>query len=207
MSHDDHTAPPSDPALRIKAIQTLLIEKGKLDPFAVDEMIDIFQNKLGPRIGARVVARAWVDPEYKARLLADGTAALKELDVSGLQGEHMHILENTPEVHNVVVCTLCSCYPWPVLGLPPVWYKSAPYRSRVVMEPRSVLAEFGLTIGHEREIRVYDSNSEVRFMALPMRPQGTEGWTEEQLAELVTRDSMIGTAEALTPTELAEASS
>lgn len=207
MSHDDHTAPPSDPALRIKAIQTLLIEKGKLDPGAVDEMIDIFQNKLGPRIGARVVARAWVDPEYKARLLADGTAALKELDVSGLQGEHMHILENTPEVHNVVVCTLCSCYPWPVLGLPPVWYKSAPYRSRVVMEPRSVLAEFGLTIGHEREIRVYDSNSEVRFMALPMRPQGTEGWTEEQLAELVTRDSMIGTAEALTPTELAEASS
>jgi nitrile hydratase len=207
MSHDDHTAPPSDPALRIKAIQTLLIEKGKLDPFAVDEMIDIFQNKLGPRIGARVVARAWVDPEYKARLLADGTAALKELDVSGLQGEHMHILENTPAVHNVVVCTLCSCYPWPVLGLPPVWYKSAPYRSRVVMEPRSVLAEFGLTIGHEREIRVYDSNSEVRFMALPMRPQGTEGWTEEQLAELVTRDSMIGTAEALTPTELAQASS
>jgi len=207
MSHDDHTAPPSDPALRIKAIQTLLIEKGKLDPFAVDEMIDIFQNKLGPRIGARVVARAWVDPEYKARLLADGTAALKELDVSGLQGEHMHILENTPEVHNVVVCTLCSCYPWPVLGLPPVWYKSAPYRSRVVMEPRSVLAEFGLTIGHEREIRVYDSNSEVRFMALPMRPQGTGGWTEEQLAELVTRDSMIGTAAALTPTELAEASS
>ena len=207
MSHDNHTAPPSDPALRIKAIQTLLVEKGKLDPDAVDEMIDIFQNKLGPRIGARVVARAWVDPDYKARLLTDGTAALKELDVSGLQGEHMHVLENTPEVHNVVVCTLCSCYPWPVLGLPPVWYKSAPYRSRIVMEPRSVLAEFGLTIGDEREIRVYDSNSEVRFMALPMRPEGTEGWSEEQLAELVTRDSMIGTAEALTPAQLAEGQS
>ena len=204
MSHDNHTAPPSDPALRIKAIQTLLVEKGKLDPDAVDEMIDIFQNKLGPRIGARVVARAWMDPDYKARLLTDGTAALKELDVSGLQGEHMHVLENTPEVHNVVVCTLCSCYPWPVLGLPPVWYKSAPYRSRIVMEPRSVLAEFGLTIGDEREIRVYDSNSEVRFMALPMRPEGTEGWSEEQLAELVTRDSMIGTAEALTPAQLVE---
>jgi len=207
MSHDNHTAPPSDPALRIKAIQTLLVEKGKLDPDAVDEMIDIFQNKLGPRIGARVVARAWMDPDYKARLLTDGTAALKELDVSGLQGEHMHVLENTPEVHNVVVCTLCSCYPWPVLGLPPVWYKSAPYRSRIVMEPRSVLAEFGLTIGDEREIRVYDSNSEVRFMALPMRPEGTEGWSEEQLAELVTRDSMIGTAEALTLAQLAEGQS
>lgn len=193
MSHDDHTMPPSTLALRIKAIETLMVEKGKIDPGAVTEIVDIFQNKLGPRIGAGVVARAWSDPAFKARLLKDGTEALKEMGVGGLQGEAMIILENTPEVHNVIVCTLCSCYPWTVLGLPPTWYKSAPYRSRIVIEPRSVLAEFGLHISNDREVRVYDSNAEVRYMVLPERPDGTEGWSEEQLATLVTRDSMIGT--------------
>ncbi|RAX37758.1 nitrile hydratase subunit alpha [Rhizobium tropici] len=193
MSHDDHTVPPSTLALRIKAIETLMVEKGKVDPAAVSEIVDIFQNKLGPRIGAGVVARAWSDPAFKARLLDNGTEALKEVGVSGLQGEAMVILENTPEVHNVIVCTLCSCYPWTVLGLPPTWYKSAPYRSRIVIEPRSVLAEFGLKIADDREVRVYDSNAEIRYMVLPERPAGTEDWSEEKLASLVTRDSMIGT--------------
>lgn len=193
MSHDDHTLPPSTLALRIKAIETLMVEKGKIDPGAVTEIVDIFQNKLGPRIGAGVVARAWSDPEFKARLLENGTEALKEVGVSGLQGEAMVILENTPEVHNVIVCTLCSCYPWTVLGLPPTWYKSAPYRSRIVIEPRAVLAEFGVNIGDDREVRVYDSNAEIRYMVLPERPAGTEGWSEEKLSALVTRDSMIGT--------------
>lgn len=192
MGHDDHTLPPSSLALRIKAIETLMVEKGKIDPGAVTEIVDIFQNKLGPRIGARVVARAWSDPAFKARLLADGTEALKEMGIGGLQGEAMHILENTPAVHNVIVCTLCSCYPWTVLGLPPTWYKDAAYRSRIVIEPRSVLAEFGLQISDDREVRVYDSNAEIRYMVLPERPAGTDGWTEEQLAALVTRDSMIG---------------
>jgi nitrile hydratase len=193
MSHDDHTMPPSTLALRIKAIETLMVEKGKIDPGAVTEIVDIFQNKLGPRIGAGVVARAWSDPAFKVRLLENGTEALKEVGVSGLQGEAMIILENTPEVHNVIVCTLCSCYPWTVLGLAPTWYKSAPYRSRIVIEPRSVLAEFGLKITDDREVRVYDSNAEIRYMVLPERPAGTEGWSEEELAALVTRDSMIGT--------------
>ncbi|MDP9857419.1 nitrile hydratase subunit alpha [Agrobacterium sp. CR_3] len=197
MSHDDHTMPPSTLALRIKAIETLMVEKGKIDPGAVTEIVDIFQNKLGPRIGAGVVARAWSDPAFKARLLHDGTEALKEMGVSGLQGEAMIILENTPEVHNVIVCTLCSCYPWTVLGLPPTWYKSAPYRSRIVSEPRSVLAEFGLDISRDREVRVFDSNAEIRYMVLPERPAGTEGWSEEKLAALVTRDSMIGTGTPL----------
>lgn len=192
MGHDDHTLPPSSLALRIKAIETLMVEKGKIDPGAVTEIVDIFQNKLGPRIGARVVARAWSDPAFKARLLADGTEALKELGISGLQGEAIHILENTPGVHNVIVCTLCSCYPWTVLGLPPTWYKDAAYRSRIVIEPRAVLAEFGLQICDDREVRVYDSNAEIRYMVLPERPAGTEGWSEEQLAAVVTRDSMIG---------------
>lgn len=192
MGHDDHTLPPSSLALRIKAIETLMVEKGKIDPGAVTEIVDIFQNKLGPRIGARVVARAWSDPAFKARLLADGTEALKEMGIGGLQGEAMHILENTPAVHNVIVCTLCSCYPWTVLGLPPTWYKDAAYRSRIVIEPRSVLAEFGLQISDDREVRVYDSNAEIRYMVLPERPAGTDGWTEEELAALVTRDSMIG---------------
>ena len=167
MSHDDHTMPPSTLALRIKAIETLMVEKGKIDPGAVTEIVDIFQNKLGPRIGAGVVARAWSDPAFKVRLLENGTDALKEVGVSGLQGEAMIILENTPEVHNVIVCTLCSCYPWTVLGLPPTWYKSAPYRSRIVIEPRSVLAEFGLDISNDREVRVFDSNAEIRYMVLP----------------------------------------
>jgi nitrile hydratase len=193
MSHDDHTMPPSTLALRIKAIETLMVEKGKIDPGAVTEIVDIFQNKLGPRIGAGVVARAWSDPAFKVRLLENGTEALKEVGVSGLQGESMIILENTPEVHNVIVCTLCSCYPWTVLGLPPTWYKSAPYRSRIVIEPRAVLAEFGVNIADDREVRVYDSNAEIRYMVLPERPAGTEGWSEDKLAALVTRDSMIGT--------------
>ncbi|WP_107677143.1 nitrile hydratase subunit alpha [Agrobacterium sp. LAD9] len=198
MSHDDHTMPPSTLALRIKAIETLMVEKGKIDPGAVTEIVDIFQNKLGPRIGAGVVARAWSDPAFKARLLEDGTEALNEMGVGGLQGEAMIILENTPEVHNVIVCTLCSCYPWTVLGLPPIWYKSAPYRSRIVSEPRSVLAEFGLDISRDREVRVFDSNAEIRYMVLPERPAGTEDWSEEKLAALVTRDSMIGTGAPLT---------
>lgn len=193
MSHNDHTVPPSTLALRIKAIETLMVERGKIDPGAVAEIVDIFQNKLGPRIGAGVVARAWTDPAFKERLLDDGTEALKEMGISGLQGEAMIILENTSTVHNVIVCTLCSCYPWTVLGLPPTWYKSAPYRSRIVIEPRAVLAEFGLNIGDDREVRVYDSNAEIRYMVLPERPAGTEGWSEEQLTALVTRDSMIGT--------------
>ncbi|MFJ6328000.1 MULTISPECIES: nitrile hydratase subunit alpha [unclassified Rhizobium] len=193
MSHDDHTMPPSTLALRIKAIETLMVERGKIDPGAVAEIVDIFQNKLGPRIGAGVVARAWTDPAFKERLLDDGTEALKEMGIGGLQGEAMIILENTSTVHNVIVCTLCSCYPWTVLGLPPIWYKSAPYRSRIVIEPRAVLTEFGLNIGDDREVRVYDSNAEIRYMVLPERPAGTEGWSEERLAALVTRDSMIGT--------------
>lgn len=202
MSHDDHTMPPSTLALRIKAIETLMVEKGKIDPGAVTEIVDIFQNKLGPRIGAGVVARAWSDPAFKARLLDDGTEALKEMGVGGLQGEALIILENTAEVHNVIVCTLCSCYPWTVLGLPPIWYKSAPYRSRIVSEPRSVLAEFGLDISRDREVRVFDSNAEIRYMVLPERPAGTEGWSADKLVALVTRDSMIGTGAPLAPSAI-----
>lgn len=195
---DSHTAPPSDPALRIKALQTLLIEKGLIDPQTIDSLIDLVENQIGPRNGAQVVARAWADPNYKARLLAHGTDAIAELGFQGGQGEHMRVLENTPEVHNVTVCTLCSCYPWPTLGLPPVWYKAAPYRSRIVREPRAVLAEFGLTVPDEVEVRVWDSNAETRYLVLPMRPPGTESLTEAELAQLVTRDSMIGTGQPLT---------
>jgi nitrile hydratase len=189
-----HTEPPAEPALRIKAIETILVGKGLVDPAAIDEMIDAFEHKIGPRNGARVVARAWSDPAYKERLLKDGSAAIAEIGFSGLQGEDMIVLENTPQVHNVFVCTLCSCYPWPTLGLPPIWFKSAPYRARIVMEPRQVLAEFGLVIAPEVEVRVWDSNAELRYLVLPMRPAGTEGWSEEQLAAIVTRDAMIGTA-------------
>lgn len=189
----DHTEPPSDPALRIQALESLLIEKGLIDRGAIDELIDIFEHRIGPRHGARVVAHAWADPLYRQRLLADGTPAIAELGITGLQGEDMVVVANTPQVHNVVVCTLCSCYPWPTLGLPPTWYKSAPYRSRIVIEPRKVLAEFGLTISPEIEVRVWDSNAEIRYLVLPMRPEGTQGWSEEQLAAIVTRDSMIGT--------------
>ena len=190
---DHHTKPPSSPALRIKAIETLMVEKGLMSLDAVDEMIDVVENRIGPRNGAKVVARAWVDPAYRKRLLENGTAAIAELGFQGGQGEHMVVLEKTMKVHNVTVCTLCSCYPWPTLGLPPVWYKSAPYRSRIVIEPRKVLGEFGLEIPGSVEVRVWDSNAEIRYLVLPMRPAGTEGLNEEQLADLVTRDSMIGT--------------
>jgi nitrile hydratase len=192
MDHD-HQELPSDPALRVMALESLLVEKGLVDPAALDALIDAYQHKIGPRNGARVVARAWVDPEYKKRLLTNATSAIAELGYGGRSGDHMVVVENTPERHNLVVCTLCSCYPWAVLGLPPVWYKSAPYRSRAGIDPRSVLREFGLEIGEDVEIRIWDSTSEVRYLVLPERPAGTEHLTEEQLAELVTRDAMIGT--------------
>jgi nitrile hydratase len=192
--HDhEHTAPPSDPALRVKALESLLLEKGVIDAKALDEIIDTYENKTGPRNGAAVVARAWVDPDYKKRLLDDGTGAIAEMGFSGIQGEDMLVVENTSEVHNMVVCTLCSCYPWPTLGLPPVWYKAAPYRSRAVSDPRGVLAEFGVDISDDMEVRVWDSNAELRYLVLPVRPEGTDGMSEDELAAMVTRDSMIGT--------------
>jgi nitrile hydratase len=190
---------PSDPALRVKSLESLLVEKGLVDPKAVDALIDTYEHKIGPRNGARVVARAWVDSAYKQRLLANADAALAELGYGGLQGEHMVAVENTPAVHNLVVCTLCSCYPWPVLGLPPVWYKSAPYRSRSVIDPRGVLRELGLDLPVSVAVRVWDSTAELRYMVLPERPAGTETLAEEQLAELVTRDSMIGVARVSAP--------
>lgn len=191
--HDHHRAPPSDVALRVKAIESLLTEKGLIIPEALDAIVETYESKVGPRNGARVVARAWTDPAYRQRLLENSTAAIAELGYSGVQGEDMVVVENTPQVHNMVVCTLCSCYPWPTLGLPPVWYKSAPYRSRAVIDPRGVLKEFGVEIPDATEVRVWDSNAELRYFVLPQRPAGTEGLSEEQLAELVTRDSMIGT--------------
>jgi nitrile hydratase len=187
--------------LRVKAIESLLLEKGLVDPAAVDELIDTYETKVGPHNGARVVARAWSDPAFKKWLLEDATAAIASVGYGGRQGEHMRVVENTPGVHNVVVCTLCSCYPWPVLGLPPVWYKSAPYRARVVSDPRGVLREFGTELGDDVEIRVWDSTSEVRFLVLPERPQGTEGWGEEELVELATRNSMVGVEKAKAPGE------
>lgn len=192
MSHS-HTEPPADIELRVKALESLLTEKGLIDPAALDELVDTYENRVGPRNGALVVAKAWTDPDYKKRLLEDSTAAIAELGFSGVQGEDMVVVENTADVHNMTVCTLCSCYPWPTLGLPPAWYKSAPYRSRVVMDPRGVLAEFGVSVPTEKEIRVWDSSAEIRYLVLPERPAGTEDWSEEQLVELVTRDSMIGT--------------
>ncbi len=189
-----HTAPLSDTQLRVKALESLLTEKGLVDPAALDELIDTYETKVGPRNGAKIVARAWVDPAYKRRLLADATAAIAEFGFIGRQGEDMVVLENTPRVHNLVVCTLCSCYPWPVLGLPPVWYKSAPYRSRSVIDPRGVLREFGVALADDVEVRVWDSTAELRYLVLPERPPGTDGMTEDELAALVTRDSMIGTA-------------
>jgi len=195
--HDDEGQdPPSEMTLRVKALESLLVEKGLVDPAALDAIIDTYEHKVGPRNGARVVARAWSDPEYKRRLLDDATAAIAELGYGGRQGEHMVVVENTAKVHNLVVCTLCSCYPWPVLGLPPVWYKSSPYRSRAVSNPRGVLAEFGLALPDDVEIRVWDSTAEIRYLVLPERPAGTEALNEEQLAELVTRDSMIGVGQA-----------
>ena len=204
MTSSSHTAPPSDPALRVKAIESLLIEKGIVDPLAIDEVIEIYEHRVGPRNGAKVVARAWTDPAYKARLLAEGTTAIAEFGFSGAQGEDMVVLENTPAIHNVVVCTLCSCYPWPVLGLPPVWYKAAAYRSRIVLEPRAVLAELGVVIAPDVEVRVWDSTAELRYLVLPMRPPGTNGWEEAQLADLVTRDSMIGAGLPRVPSQAAE---
>jgi len=195
QDHDhDHQAVPSDVALRVKALESLLVEKGIVDRAALDTVVDTYENKIGPRNGARVVAKAWVDPAYKKRLLADGSVAIAELGYGGSQGEHMVVVENSPRVHNVIVCTLCSCYPWPVLGLPPVWYKSAPYRSRAVIDPRGVLKEFGLELPENVEVRVWDSTADLRYLVLPERPAGTEKMSEEELAGLVTRDSMIGVA-------------
>lgn len=191
--HDHEGSELSPMALRVRALESLLVEKGYVDPAALDALIDTYQTKIGPRNGARVVARAWSDPAFAKWLEDDATAAIASLGYTGRQGEHMVALFNTPQVHNVVVCTLCSCYPWPVLGLPPVWYKSMPYRSRVVVDPRGVLAEFGLSISGDVEVRVWDSTAEVRYLVIPMRPEGTDGWSEEQLAEVVSRDSMIGT--------------
>ncbi len=196
--HDHHhhphgQDPASDIALRVKALESLLVEKGLVDPAALDAIVDYYETKVGPRNGARVVAKAWNDPAYRGRLLADATAAIGELGYTGGQGEHMVAVENTPEVHNLVVCTLCSCYPWPVLGLPPVWYKSSGYRSRAVIDPRGVIAEFGTVLGPETEVRVWDSTAEVRYLVIPERPAGTEGLDEAALAALVTRDGMVGT--------------
>ena len=195
MAHDHaHNAPPSETAMRVKALETLLTEKGLLDPAAIDALVETYEIRVGPRNGAKVVARAWTDPDYKQRLLADGTKAIAELGFSGVQGEDMVVVENSDEVHNLVTCTLCSCYPWPTLGLPPIWYKSAPFRARSVIDPRGVLEEFGVEVSEDIEVRVWDSNAELRYLVLPQRPAGTEGMSEDELAALVTRDSMIGTA-------------
>ena len=202
MGHDhdhEHQAVPSDQTLRVKALESLLVEKGLVDRAALDALIDTYEHKVGPRNGARVVARAWSDPAFKERLLANATAAIAELGYAGEQGADIRVVENTPGVHNVIVCTLCSCYPWPLLGLPPVWYKSAPYRSRTVIDPRGVLREFGTAIAEEVEVRVWDSTAEQRYLVLPERPAGTEGFSEEQLAAVVTRDAMIGVQKVAGP--------
>jgi nitrile hydratase len=201
--HDHHEGSElSETQLRVRALETVLTEKGYIDPAALDDIIEAYETKVGPHNGARIVAKAWVDPAFKEALLADATRAVASLGhrVSRV-GDHLVAVENTPRRHNMVVCTLCSCYPWEVLGLPPVWYKSAPYRSRAVKDPRGVLADFGVTLPQDTEIRVWDSTAETRFLVLPMRPAGTEGWSEERLAELVTRDSMIGTGLAKNPSE------
>jgi nitrile hydratase len=209
MSQDPHThdhdhshahSHLGDMDIRVRALQSLLVEKGYLDPAALDVIIETYEHQVGPHNGARVVARAWSEPDFFDWLLRDATAAIASMGYTGRQGEHMVAVANTPQTHHMVVCTLCSCYPWPVLGLPPVWYKSAPYRSKAVMDPRGVLADFGVRLGEEVGFRVWDSTAEVRYLVIPMRPSGTEGWTQEQLATLVTRDSMIGTGLALSPT-------
>ena len=197
--HDHEGSELSPLALRVKALESLLVEKGYVDPKALDVLIDTYETKIGPRNGARVVAKAWSDPGFADWLKRDATAAIASLGYTGRQGEHMVALFNTPETHNMVVCTLCSCYPWPVLGLPPVWYKSMPYRSRAVIEPREVLKEFGVAVPEEREVRVWESTAEVRYLVIPERPAGTAGWSEEQLAEIVTRNAMIGTGIATVP--------
>ena len=195
----DHTEPPADVVLRVKALESLLIEKGLVDPAAIDALIDAYETNIGPRNGAKVVARAWALAEFKKWLLQDATAAIASLGYTGRQGEHMKVVENTPQVHNLVVCTLCSCYPWPVLGLPPVWYKSAPYRARAVADPRGVLKEFDTALDEHVQIRVWDSTSEMRYLVLPERPAGTKGLSEQELAALVTRDAMVGVAKLTTP--------
>ena len=195
----------SDVELRVRALESILVEKGYVDPAALDTVIETYETKVGPHNGARVVAKAWGDPAYRDWLMKDATAAIQSLGYVGRQGEHMIAVENTPDTHNMVVCTLCSCYPWPVLGLPPVWYKAAPYRSRAVMDPRGVLKDFGVTLPEGKQIRVWDSTAEVRYLVLPERPAGTEGWSEERLARLVTRDSMIGTGLARSPADLGAA--
>lgn len=203
MPHDHHDHPhsllPSDPALRVKALETILTRKGLVDPAALDAILETYEKKVGPHLGARVVARAWSDPAFMAALRQDATAAIATLGISGRQGEHVVAVENTPETHNMVVCTLCSCYPWPLLGIPPAWYKSDAYRARAVREPRKVLAEFGVTLPEGQKVRVWDSTAEVRYLVIPMRPAGTEGLDEAQLAALVSRDSMIGTGLAGAP--------
>ena len=198
--HDDLVGQvPSDPALRIKALESVLVEKGLVDPATIDASLESFESRVGPHHGARVVARAWTDAGFRERLLADGTRAIGEMDLLGPQGQHTVVVANTPAVHNLVVCTLCSCYPWPLLGLPPRWYKSAPYRSRAVIDPRGVLREFGVELGPGVEVRVWDSTSEVRYLVLPERPPGTERLSEDELAALVTRDAMVGVARELRP--------
>lgn len=197
--HRDHDAPLSGVELRVRAIESLLVDKGIVDPATLDALVDRYETKVGPRNGARIVARAWVDPAYRERLLRDGTAAAAELGYSGAQTEKLVVVENSPRVHNLVVCTLCSCYPWAVLGLPPVWYKSAPYRARAVIEPRAVLSELGLNLPLDREVRVWDSTAEIRYLVLPERPVGTDELSEEELAALVSRDAMIGVAAVSPP--------
>lgn len=195
----DHQVVPSDLTLRVKSLESLLVEKGLVDRAALDVLVDTYEHKIGPRNGARVVARAWVDPDYKKRLMTNAAAAMAELGYTSGQGEHMVAVENGPKVHNLIVCTLCSCYPWPVLGLPPVWYKSAPYRSRAVIDPRGVLREFGLQLADEVEVRVWDSTAELRYLVLPERPAGTGNMTEDELAALITRDAMVGVAKVAAP--------
>ena len=199
--HDHHHegSALSDTELRVRALESLLVEKGYVHSSTVDALVELYETKIGPRNGARVIARAWNDADYRQRLLQDGTTAIAELGIGGRGGEHMIVVENTPETHNMIVCTLCSCYPWPVLGLPPVWYKSAPYRSRAIIDPKGVLADFGVILPEITKIRVWDSNSELRYLVLPMQPAGSEGWSEEKLAHLVTRNAMIGTGLALDP--------
>jgi nitrile hydratase subunit alpha len=211
MSHDrddhhhdhDHGSELDEMQLRVRALESILTEKGYVDPAALDLLIEMYETKVGPHNGAKVVAKAWADPEYRRWLLAESGAAIASVGYIGRQGEHMVALENTPKLHNMVVCTLCSCYPWPVLGLPPVWYKSAPYRSRAVADPRGVLRDFGVELPADTEIRIWDSTAEMRYLVVPVRPEGTDGWSEEELARLVTRDSMIGTGLPKRPHEVA----
>ncbi|WP_300297382.1 nitrile hydratase subunit alpha [Ferrovibrio sp.] len=200
--HHHHGSELSDVELRVRALESILVEKGYVDPAALDVLIETYETKVGPHNGAQVVAKAWSDPAYRDWLRRDATAAIVSLGYAGRQGEHMVAVENTPDTHNMVVCTLCSCYPWPVLGLPPVWYKSAAYRSRAVIDPRGVLKDFGVTLPADKQIKLWDSTAEVRYLVIPERPPGTEGWSEERLAKLVTRDSMIGTGLARNPDEV-----